>query len=97
MNEKLEKANYLQEEIRKLEHFLSIVVTFDEKSMAIPSTNVLMTKKVDVKISPFGSRFFGIGTHIQEIEVPNQIRNGLIELVKEKLQELNEKLNSMLC
>jgi len=73
MNEKLEKANYLQEEIKKLEYFLTAVVRFDEKSMAIPSVNVLMTKKVEVKISLLGSRYFGSGTHIQEIEVPNQI------------------------
>jgi len=96
MNEKLSRANWLQKEIENLEHFLYTVVEFDEKSMGIASVTVLMSKTVDVKISILGSRFFGCGTHIQDIAVPDQIRNGLIEMSKVRLQELKNELSAIL-
>jgi hypothetical protein len=95
MGNNLQKANRLQTDIQELKRFLDTVTEFDKESKAIPSVNVLMKKKVDVKISLLGSRYFGCGTLTQEIWIPDEIRNGLIELARKRLEELEKEFNSM--
>jgi hypothetical protein len=62
----LDTANALQKEIKELEHFLYTVVKYDKDSAAIPSTKILMKRKITVENSLFGTRYFGCGTHMQE-------------------------------
>ena len=97
MNKKLERANYLSEEIKKLEYFLVAVIDFDERYYhGKTDVKVIMKKKVSEKISLLGSRYFGCGTHVQEIEIPNFIRNGLIKLSEQRLHELKYELSEIL-
>jgi hypothetical protein len=93
MNEKLEKANKLQKEINELENFLMAVTRFDKECGGIPSVNVIMTKVANVKVSIFGSRYFGCGTHTQTVLVPNQVRNDLLEWVNNRLHEKENELS----
>lgn len=90
----LDKANALQKEIKELEHFLYTVVEYDKNSAAIPSTNVIMKKKVTVECSLFGTRFFGCGTHMQEINIPNELRNAMIELAEKRKEELDAEFKA---
>jgi len=96
MNKKLERANFLSEEIKKLEYFLVAVVPFDEKyNNSKSNTKVIMKKKVSEKISLLGSRYFGGGTHVQEVEIPNFLRNDLIRLAGQRLDELKNSLSEI--
>jgi len=90
----LDKANALQKEIEELEHFLYTVTKFDKKIAAIPSVNAIMKKEVKVEVSVLGSRFFGCGTHVQNIFIPNSIRNAFIELAEKHKQELEAEFKA---
>lgn len=90
----LNKANALKKDIEQLEHFLFTVVKYDKNSAAIPSTNVIMKKKVTTECSLFGTRFFGCGTHMQEINIPNELRNAVIELAQKRKEELEAEFKA---
>lgn len=92
MNDKLERAIFLGEEINKLKFFLETVVTFDEKINYQTSTNVFMRQKISTKVSLFGTRYFGCGTDEQEIEVPHTLRNLIIKEAKVRLKEFESEL-----
>ena len=92
---RLEEANYYQQQIKELKYFLETVVSFDRSFDSAVRTNVFMTKTVKVSVSFFGTRSFGIGKHEQTIHVPNHVRNDLIESCKTRLQEFEDKLESI--
>ena len=90
----LDKANELRNDIQELEKFIYTVTEFDKESSAIPAVNVLFRKKVEVTCSLFGSRYFGCGTHFQEILIPNELRNQIIELAKNRKAELEDEFKN---
>ena len=92
---RLEEANYYQQQIKELKYFLETVVLFDRKSTSRDDTILFMTKTVKVSVSFLGIRSFGIGKHEQTIHVPDYIRNDLIESCKTRLQEFEDKLESI--
>lgn len=93
MAENLNKANKLEEEIRKLEHFLYVVTRFHDDPKSIPAVKLFV--KRNVEYSFFGSRYFGLGTHEEVVRVPNSIRNDLIEFTEKRLNELKSEQESL--
>lgn len=91
----LDKANALEKDIKELEHFLYTVVEYDKNSSITPVTNVIMKKKINIEYSLLGSRFFGCGTHKQEIKIPNELRNVIIELARKRKEELEVEFKAL--
>ena len=91
----LQEASKIQQQISELEKFLYVVVEFDENSRDLPSTSVIMVKTVETKISLVGFRKFGIGKHTQEIFIPDQIRNDLLESCRIRMAQLQEQLDNL--
>lgn len=98
MDEKkvLQKAKKLDKEINELEYFLHTVTRYNDSISGITSVKVFMKQSIVKKVSFFGSRFFGCGTHEQEIQVPNRLRNDLIDLAYKRLSELESEYKSLL-
>jgi len=93
--DKLDRAIFLKAQIKELEHFLFVVTEFDEGFKGIPSVNVFIKKEVEVQFSLLGSRFFGCGTHRQEVKVPDSIRNIVIFKAQEVLDNYKWELEGL--
>jgi hypothetical protein len=87
MDNYLNKAIKLFSEIRDLQHFLFVVTEFNKKDTSTPSVNCFLKQTNEIKVSLFGSRKYGCGTHKQEIQIPNELRNGIRELAEKLLLE----------
>lgn len=95
MENYLERANKLFSEIRELQHFLFVVFEFNKKDTSIPSVNCFMKKTIEIKVSLFGSRKYGCGTHKQEIQIPNELRNEIRDLAEKLLREKEDEYKNI--
>lgn len=71
-NDKVIQANNLKREISELEYFLTTVDPYKQvqRGSGTWDVNAILKKKINIFYSVFGSRWFGCGTHEQNIVVP---------------------------
>lgn len=65
--EDINKANQIRQDLKELEYFAENI------NCCWGNTKMVVKRKCEVKYSVFGSRYFGWGTHEQEIKVPNKL------------------------
>ena len=87
MEDKLDRAIFLKAQIKDLEYFIDTVTEFDENFNGKKTVELFLKKEVDIRVSFFGSRFFGCGTHKQSITVPDSVRNTVITESKKILNK----------
>jgi hypothetical protein len=96
INDKLEHANNLQKRIEELEYFLYSVAKFDgNNNISHRKCKCYITKTVKTEISIFRDRF-SIGEHTLTVEVPDEIRDNLIEPCEKLLQDLKAELETII-
>lgn len=95
----LSDANRISKEIENLEDFKNTVTRFDEECMGIPAVKLFLIKEVEIttvtKNKLFGTRNFGAGKFESTLEVPNSIRNKILDIVDIKIQELTKELETI--
>ena len=91
------KANKLQEEIDKIEYFLKTIDP--DKNVKRGSgewdIDVVIKTKTTKEFSILGSRWFGLGSHKEEIEFPNELMFSLYELCLERLLNKRDELKNL--
>jgi hypothetical protein len=95
MNLKLERANYLEKEIKKLKYTLNhIIVDTDLNNTDRSPINIILNKKISYSLEL--KRSFSIGEHKETLEISNQMVSELRELLTKKILELENELESIL-
>ena len=100
-NDKLEKLNKIQEEIDHLDRFLRLVCRdYNAGNYGYGFFNkMFIRKRYSLKnISIIGKYFFGLGTHEEEINMPQSILLKIEKIVwqtkKDKEDEFNAIINN---
>jgi len=98
MKEKIGRINQLDNQIRDIEHAIRI---FNPQANIIRgdgSKDIHSIIKIERKsrVSIFGSRRFGVGTHKIEIELPSSMVSDIEKIMLSRLNELRIELNNLL-
>lgn len=91
--ENIDKAIQLRDEIKDLEHFINRVLNIDEVSIKHISCGLV--KYTETKYTLFGSRYFGLGSHKQEVNIPNTLLNDIKSISELRLKHLKDELNAL--
>lgn len=95
--ETLHICNDLQKSISELEYFLLV---FDANKNVVRGSgskdiNGILKIKTTTSISILGSRWFGIGSHKTDLEIPFDLIDPIEQVFKERLDSLKRTFNSL--
>lgn len=92
------KINELNGSIRKLKYFITTVDPDHNVRRGSGSYDIdaVLKVKTDKSFSILGSRWIGFGSHEAEINVPNDLIEELQQLAKNRLNALQQELDSLL-
>ena len=94
---KLKKANRLEQEIKELNYFLTVLAPKkqEESGGGFKRIQSHIKRIVNVSYSIFGVRCFGGGSHIQEINVPDSMIADLYELAEKRKIKLEQEFREL--
>jgi hypothetical protein len=94
--ENIKRINTLYKEISELKYFLT---TLDSRQVIRGDgfKDILSFIKIETvtKVSIFGSRRFGCGSHKSTIQVPDSMIPEIVSLAKDRLKQLQDEYDSL--
>lgn len=90
IDEKLKEILDHRKEIRELENFLFVLDTCKRSNARQSNIHGVIKVKTTKQVSVFASRWFGLGTHKAEIEIPDCIIEDLEMVLHNKLDGLKK-------
>lgn len=97
-NQKISKINQLNDQIRDVEYAINVFRPEANITRGSGSKDINGIIKIERKtrLSIFGSRWFGVGTHKTEIELPSTMVEDIQKLMVDRRDKLRSELDGLL-
>lgn len=92
--DKISKINELRYEIEKLDEFLNITHDYHPDIGVVRSLFPLFKKKVSVRYTILGRKILPAVKREQEIDIPDSVKNDIIQAIQKKKKELESELET---